>query len=117
MRHRVKTKKFNLKRNARIGLMKGLASALLEREAITTTAAKAKALRPYVEKLITIAKKDTVAGTRLIMARIGNNKGSKSLVKNASTVFADRVGGYTRIVKLPKRVKDASPMAMIQLIK
>ena len=117
MRHHSKVKKFNRSRSARVGLMKSLAVSLFDKERIVTTGAKAKALRPYAEKLITHARAETVAGTRFIIAKIGDNVGSHKLRKEIGPRFKDQNGGYTRIMKMPKRLKDASPMATIELVK
>jgi large subunit ribosomal protein L17 len=117
MRHHNKVKKFNRSRSARVGLMKSLAVALFDKERITTTEAKAKALRPYAEKLITHAKKNTVQSLRFIHSKIGDNMGSKNLIKEIGIRFKDQNGGYTRIMKMPRRAKDASPMAVIELVK
>lgn len=117
MRHHSKVKKFNRSRSARVGLMKSLAVALFDKERIVTTETKAKALRPYAEKLITNAKKNTLSSTRLIISRIGDNTSTHKLLKEIAPRFADINGGYTRIVKMPRRAKDASKMAMIELVK
>lgn len=117
MRHHSKTKKFNRSQHARKGLMKSLAIALIDKERITTTEAKAKALRPYVERLITSGKKGSVASLRGIVAKIGDNKESRKVQNDFAKRYADRNGGYVRIVKMPRRAKDASPMAIIELVK
>lgn len=117
MRHHSKVKKFNRSKSARVGLMKSLAVSLFDKERITTTEAKAKALRPYAEKLITHARNESVAGTRFIISKIGDNVGSHKLRKEIGPRFKDQNGGYTRIMKMPKRAKDASPMAVIELVK
>lgn len=97
--------------------MKSLAVALFDKERIVTTEAKAKALRPYAEKLITNAKKNTLSSTRLIVSRIGSNTSSHKLIKEIAERFKDLNGGYTRVVKMPRRAKDASKMAIIELVK
>lgn len=117
MRHHSKTKKFDRSQHARKGLMKSLAIALIDKERITTTEAKAKALRPYAEKLITTGKKATVAGLKQIVATIGDNKESRKIQNDLAKRYAERKGGYTRVVKMPRRAKDASPMAVIELVK
>lgn len=117
MRHHSKVKKFNRSKSARVGLMKSLAVSLFDKERITTTEAKAKALRPYAEKLITHAKNESVASARFIISKIGDNVGSHKLRKEIGPRFKDQNGGYTRIMKMPKRAKDASPMAVIELVK
>ena len=117
MRHHNKVKKFNRSKSARVGLMKSLAVSFFDKERIVTTEAKAKALRPYAEKLITHAKKGTVEGTRFIISKIGDNVGSHKLRKEIGPRFKDQNGGYTRIMKMARRAKDASPMATIELVK
>lgn len=117
MRHHSKTKKFDRSQHARKGLMKSLAIALIDKERITTTEAKAKAIRPYVERLITAGKKGTVAGLKQIVATIGDNVESRKIQNDLAKRYADRKGGYTRVVKMPRRAKDASPMAIIELVK
>jgi large subunit ribosomal protein L17 len=117
MRHHSKTKKFDRSKSARAGLYKSLAVALFERERITTTLAKAKALRPYAERIITEAKKGTVASIRNIAAKIGDVKEVKKITTEFKERYKGRSGGYTRVVKLPRRAKDASPMAIIELVK
>lgn len=97
--------------------MKSLAVALFDKERIVTTEAKAKALRPYAEKLITHARAESVAGTRFIISKIGDNRASNKLRKEIGPKFKDQNGGYTRIMKMPRRAKDASPMATIELTK
>ena len=82
-----------------------------------TTEAKAKELRPFVEKLITRSKTDTLANRRLVIARLHSESGAKKLFSKIGPSFATRNGGYTRIVKLPARKSDSARMAVIQLIK
>lgn len=117
MRHHSNVNKLGLKRKARTGLMKTLAHALITQEAIQTTEAKAKALRPYVEKLVTHAKKGTLASTRLIAQKITDKKALTKITTEIAKRFEERKGGYTRIIKLPKRLKDASKMALIEFVK
>ncbi len=117
MRHHSKTKKFDRSQHARKGLMKSLAIALFSKERITTTEAKAKALRPYSERLITAGKKGTVAGLKQIIAVIGDNAEARKVQNEFAKRYADRKGGYTRVIKMPRRAKDASPMAVIELVK
>lgn len=97
--------------------MRSLALALITREQIITTEAKAKEVRPFVEKLITRSKSDTVANRRLVNARIHSELATKKLFTKIGPAFATRPGGYTRIVKLPARKSDSARMAVIQLIK
>ncbi len=117
MRHHSKTKKFDRSQHARKGLYRSLAIALVERERIVTTLAKAKALRPFIEKLVTEGKKATLASVKNIVAKIGNNKEARKVAKILSERYKERSGGYTRVVKMPRRAKDASPMAIIEFVK
>lgn len=115
MRHRNKGKIFHREKDQRQALMKSLASALFAKKRITTTVAKAKALRPFVEHLITHAKEDSLAKKRLIAKRL-----SPAIMKTVLSVakeFQDRKGGYTRVVKLGQRKSDSSRMALIEFIK
>jgi large subunit ribosomal protein L17 len=89
---------------------------LVNEEQIITTLPKAKSLRPMIEKLVTKAKAGTLADRRLINSRIGGDKETKKLVDVIAPKYATRPGGYTRILKLPRRKLDAAPMAVIQFV-
>lgn len=115
MNHARKNRKFGREKGQREALMKTLAVSLIEQEKITTTAAKAKSLRPFVEKLISVGKKGTLASRRLITSRTGERTARKvSLI--LAPKYKERNGGYTRILKLPRREGDGSPMAIIELV-
>ncbi len=116
MRHSSKIKKFNRSRKVRAGLMKSLVVALVDKKSIKTTEAKAKALRPMMEKIVTHAKKNNVAAKRVIEAELGSKKLAEKIVTEFGKKFEGRNGGYTRIIKLPKRLKDAASMARIEFI-
>jgi large subunit ribosomal protein L17 len=98
-------------------LLRGLALSLLEHERIQTTEAKAKELRPYVEKLITKGKDDTVASRRLVMSTLGEPKDAvvTKLFTDIAKRYADRNGGYTRIIKLGE-TKAGRREACIELV-
>ncbi len=115
MNHSKSGRKFGLKRNQRNALIKSLALSIILKERIKTTEAKAKELRPFVEKLITHSKNPTVANRRLLTARVGV-LGSKKLIDVIGPKYKERNGGYTRITKLPTRATDASKMAQIELV-
>lgn len=101
MRHHSTTKKFGRIRKTRAAFMRGLAKDLLKHERITTTLARAKAIKPVVEKLITNAKIDTVGARRLTASRLGNDRVlAKKLHEDIAKRYATRTGGYTRITKL-----------------
>lgn len=118
MRHAKAGRTFNRDTNARKALFIGLAKNLIEKEQIKTTLPKAKDLRVVVEKLITRAKVDSVANRRLVASELGNN--SEATVKKLFTVlgprYANRPGGYTRVLKAGFRYGDAAPMAIIELV-
>lgn len=116
MRHHSNVKKFGREKNQRHALMRSLARNLIRDNEIQTTAAKAKALRPYVEKLVTKAKVATVASRRLIDSRLMGPTETKKLFAEIAPKYADRKGGYLRIVKLPNRDLDGAPMALISFV-
>lgn len=115
MRHHNKNRKFGRERNQRRALLKSLAYSLALKGKIRTTEAKAKALRPYMEKLITLGKKQTLASRRLLESRIGAGA-TKKIVGELSANYKDRTGGYTRITKLGPRLTDGSPVAVIEFV-
>ena len=116
MRHHSSIKKFSREKNVRNALMRSLARNLIRDEKITTTLAKAKALRPYIEKLVTKSKPGDIASRRLIFTRIGTSLEAKKLVDTIAPKYKSRSGGYTRIVKLPFRKLDAAAMAVIEFV-
>lgn len=117
MRHHNANRKFGRSKNQRHALLKGLAASLVESERIVTTEAKAKELRPSIEKMITKAKNPTLANRRLLLAGLYNNEVIASkLIESIAPRYAERAGGYTRIVKLTPRKSDASPMAVIEFV-
>ena len=117
MKHHKTIRKFGREKNQRLALLRSLAISLIEHGKITTTEAKAKELRPFVEKLITKGLDETLASRKLISARLGNNKDmTKKLVDELSPKYKKRAGGYTRIIKLSPRVKDNSKMAIIEFV-
>jgi large subunit ribosomal protein L17 len=93
-----------------------MAAALIKHEQITTTTAKAKELRPYVEKLITLAKKGGLSNRRLAHSRMLDDTQLRKLFDVLAARYEGRAGGYTRIVKAGLRASDASPMAIIELV-
>ena len=115
MRHHDSTKKFGRERKVRNGLMKSLALSLITKGKIKTTDTKARALRPYVEKMVTVGKKNTLAARRDLVAGVGVIAAER-LVKDIAPKYIDRKGGYTRITKLPQRMSDGSFMAVIEFV-
>jgi large subunit ribosomal protein L17 len=108
---------FARKAGPRRALMRSLARSLVLEERISTTEAKAKALRPYVERMVTHAKTGTVASRRLVKARLGDDEVVKKLFESIGPRYATRKGGYTRIVKRVTRGKnDARKLAYIAFV-
>jgi large subunit ribosomal protein L17 len=89
---------------------------VLIKEKIATTEAKAKAIRPLVEKMITLGKKGTLASRRLLEARLPRNGSAMKVAKELASRYATRSGGYVRIIKLPSRPGDGARMALIELV-
>lgn len=116
MRHKMGGRKLQRKSGHRAALMRNMAAALIKHEQIKTTTPKAKELRPYLEKLITLAKKGGLSNRRLAHARILDEAQEKKLFEVLAERFAGREGGYTRIIKAGIRASDAAPMAIIELV-
>ena len=116
MRHKMSGRKLGRKSQHRVALFRNMAAALIKHEQILTTTAKAKELRPYVEKLITLAKHGGLSNRRLAHARILDEAQEKKLFEVLAERYAGRDGGYTRIIKAGVRGSDAAPMAVIELV-
>ena len=116
MRHRKSGRHLNRNSSYRQALFRNLASALVSHEIIKTTLPKAKELRRVVEPLITLAKVDSVANRRLAFARTRNIETVAKLFNELGPRFANRAGGYTRILKCGFRAGDNAPMAYIELV-
>jgi large subunit ribosomal protein L17 len=116
MRHRVGGRKLQRTSSHRAALFRNMSAALIKHEQITTTVAKAKELRPYVEKLVTLAKKGGLSNRRLAHARLLDDTQLKKLFDVLAGRYAERNGGYTRIVKAGIRASDAAPMAIIEFV-
>ena len=116
MRHRVGGRKLQRTSSHRIALFRNQAAALIKHEQITTTLAKARELRPYVEKLVTLAKRGGLANRRLAHSRLQDDTQLVKLFDVLAERYADRAGGYTRIVKAGIRASDAAAMAIIEFV-
>lgn len=116
MRHGDKINNLGRKTAHRHALMMNLAIALIENKRIFTTLAKAKALRTYVEPLITKSKEDTTHSRRTAFSYLKNKEAVSTLFKEVAVKVAERNGGYTRIIKTGNRQGDAAEMAMIELV-
>ena len=116
MRHRKSGRQLNRNSSHRQAMFRNMAASLIEHEVIKTTLPKAKELRRVAEPLITLAKEDSVANRRLAFSRTRNKAAVGKLFSEIGPRYADRPGGYTRILKCGFRPGDAAPMAYIELV-
>jgi large subunit ribosomal protein L17 len=116
MKHRIKGRKLNRNSSHRKALFRNLSIALITNEGIKTTLPKAKELRPFIEKIMTISKKDSLANRRLALSILGNEGAVIKLFKEIGPRIVSRNGGYTRILKHGFRVGDKAPMAYMELV-
>ncbi len=116
MRHKISGRKLQRKSGHRAALLRNMAAALIKHEQIQTTTAKAKELRPYVEKLITLAKHGGLSNRRLAHAKLMDEAQEQKLFEVLAERYAGRAGGYTRIIKAGIRASDAAPIAIIELV-
>ncbi len=116
MRHRNAGRKLQRTSSHRTALFRNMAAALIKHEQITTTTAKAKELRPYVEKLVTLAKKGGLSNRRIAHSRIMDETQERKLFDVIGPRYADRNGGYTRVVKAGIRVSDSASIAIIEFV-
>ena len=116
MRHRVGHRKLNRTTSHRIALLRNMAAALIKHEQIKTTLPKAKELRPYVEKLVTLAKKGGLSNRRLAHSKLMDDAQLQKLFDVLAERYADRNGGYTRVIKAGIRKSDAAQMAVIEFV-
>jgi len=116
MRHRKTGRKLNRNSPQRGALMKGLAISIIEHESVRTTLAKAKEIRGFLEPLVTLAKKNTVANQRIAYARLQSKPAVAKLFDELGPRYTDRPGGYLRIIKRGFRAGDKSPAAQIEFV-
>ena len=116
MRHQKSGRRFNRDTDARKALMRNLCSSLLQHGRITTTEAKAKELRRWVERLITTAKADDLTARRQVAAEVSQPEVVERLFSNLVPRLSERPGGYTRIIRKGPRSGDAAPMVIIELV-
>lgn len=117
MRHKVNKKHFDRTKEQRLALYRSLARALILEERIETSLQKAKAVRPFVERLITLGKKGDLHARRLALQMLPDRKVIKKLFEEIAPRFENRQGGYTRLIKLPDRRKgDACELAILELV-
>ena len=116
MRHKYSGRKLNITSSHRTAMFKNMMASLIEHEEIKTTVPKAKELRGFVERLITISKTDTVAKRRIVFSRIRSKEAVTKLFNELGPRFKQRPGGYLRILKCGYRAGDKAPMAIVQLV-
>ena len=116
MRHKLAGRKLQRRSGHRAALLRNLAASLIKHEQILTTTPKAKELRPYVEKLITLAKHGGLSNRRLAHSRLMDEAQEKKLFEVLAERYKGRDGGYTRVIKAGIRASDAAPIAIIELI-
>lgn len=117
MRHRVKGKKFGRITGRRKSFLRNLANNLIRVGKIETTEARAKAIRPAVERLVTVAKKGGLPARRLLLSRLQNKKTAERLLIDIAPRYAERKGGYLRITKSGRsRKRDGAPLATIEFV-
>jgi len=116
MRHGKKNNHLGRKEGHRYALLSNLAISLITHKRIFTTVAKAKALRVFVEPIVTRSKTDSTHSRRMVFADLQNKEAVTELFRTVATKVADRPGGYTRIIKIGNRPGDAAEMAMIELV-
>ncbi|MFN0047289.1 MAG: 50S ribosomal protein L17 [Sphingorhabdus sp.] len=116
MRHKVGHRKLQRPTAHRNAMLRNMAASLIKHEQIKTTLPKARELRPYVEKLITLAKKGGLSNRRLAMSRLMDDVQLVKLFDTLAARYADRAGGYSRVVKAGFRGSDAAPMGIIELV-
>ena len=116
MKHKIKGKKLNRSSSHRKALFKNMAQAIIKHEQIITTLPKAKTMKPIVDKLITLAKKGSLHARRQAFSKLRDDKMVTKLFGTLAIRYADRSGGYTRVLKAGYRYGDAAAMAVIELV-
>lgn len=117
MKHHKSFRKFGREKNQRVAFIRGLVVNLIRHGRIETTEARAKEIRPHVERLVTLAKDDTLARRRLVASRIMNQENeTKMLFSQYAPKYQTVSGGYTRIIKLPHRIADGASKAIIEFV-
>lgn len=116
MKHRIKGKKLNRTSSHRKALLKNMSQALIKHEQIVTTLVKAKTLKPYFDKLISIGKKGNLSARRQAISKVGDLKLVEKLFSILAKRYETRNGGYSRVLKAGFRYGDAAPMAVIELV-
>ena len=116
MKHNLTHRKLNRTTSHRKALLMNLSNSLIKHEQITTTLSKAKELRPFVEKIITLGKKGDLVSRRKAISILQDQKNTKKIFDVISERYKERSGGYTRIIKVGNRFGDNAPTAIIELV-
>jgi len=116
MKHNIKHRKLNRTSSHRKALLMNLSNALIKHEQITTTLPKAKELRPFIEKVVTLGKKGDLSARKKTMSILQDEKMTKKIFDKLAERYSERNGGYTRIIKLGNRYGDNAPTAVIEFI-
>jgi len=116
MKHNIKHRKLNRTSSHRKALLMNLSNALIKHEQITTTLPKAKELRPFIEKVVTLGKKGDLSARRKTMSILQDEKMTKKIFDKLANRYNNRDGGYTRIIKLGNRYGDNAPTAVIEFV-
>ena len=116
MKHRIKGKKLNRSSSHRKALFKNMAQAIIKHEQIITTLPKAKTMKPVIDKLITLGKKGSLHARRQAFSQLRDNKMVSKLFGDLASRYADRQGGYSRVLKAGYRYGDAAAMAVLELV-
>ena len=116
MKHRIKGKKLNRTSSHRKALFKNMAQAIIKHEQIITTLPKAKTMKPIIDKLITLGKKGSLHARRQAFSQLRDNKMVSKLFGDLATRYAERQGGYSRVLKAGYRYGDAAAMAVLELV-
>ncbi len=116
MKHNITYRKLNRTTSHRKALLMNLSNSLIKHEQITTTLSKAKELRPFVEKIITLGKKGDLVSRRKTISILQDQKNTKKIFDVISERYKERSGGYTRIIKIGNRFGDNAPTAIIELV-
>ena len=116
MKHRIKGKKLNRSSSHRKALFKNMAQAIIKHEQIITTLPKAKTMKPIIDKLITLGKKGSLHARRQAFSQLRDNNMVSKLFGDLATRYADRQGGYSRVLKAGYRYGDAATMAVLELV-
>ena len=116
MKHSIKHRKLNRTSSHRKALLMNMSNALIKHEQITTTLPKAKELRPFIEKIITLGKKGNLSARRKTMSILQDEKMTKKIFDTLAHRYSERLGGYTRIIKLGNRYGDNAATAVIEFV-